>query len=68
MRAIDLVRASLEYGLLVRERNGWIFVHTTGARFLPVSLRRRQHFSNQTIKTLIEDGEAVREGDIVRAA
>lgn len=51
--AIDIVRAALKRGVLVREGRQWRY--------------DRRFFNNATVKVLIKAGEAVREGDIVRA-
>jgi hypothetical protein len=52
--AVDTCRAALARGPLVREGNQWRY--------------GRRRFSNTTVKRLIDEGTAVRDGGIVRAA
>lgn len=61
-RAIDLCRRALERSVLLNAGTHWTFVWP-----MPRRMQQRR-FNLSTVNALIASGEAVREGNIVRAA
>jgi hypothetical protein len=51
--ALDFCRAALARGPLVREGRHWRF--------------GRRRFNNETVKRLIDEGQAIRDGDAIRS-
>jgi hypothetical protein len=61
--AVDLCRRALAKSVLIKAGTHWVFYSPAPGR-----LTRHRAFNCQTVNALIAAGDAVRDGNIVRAA